>query len=225
MGLATLPKTLTAKTEAKAADVMADLNALLGVVNGNIDGENIAESLRNAMVPLGSLVATARATAPTSWLLCQGQAISRTTYAALFATTGTTFGAGDGVTTFNIPDLRGRIPVGVDGGVLRINGGYGTPVGLGEAGGHQLPQNHQHAVNGGTSIESAAHAHFIPFEYTNRHEGTGFNYNGVSVGGTVSGTESASHTHAINVVTEFAGGGNQQNLQPYQVLNWMIRVL
>ena len=47
-------------------------------------------------------------TAPDGWLLCQGQAISRTTYAALFAVTGTEFGTGNGSSTFNIPDIRGR---------------------------------------------------------------------------------------------------------------------
>ncbi len=54
-------------------------------------------------------------TAPGGWLLCQGQAVSRTTYAALFAVIGTIFGAGDGSTTFNLPDGRGRSPQGADG--------------------------------------------------------------------------------------------------------------
>lgn len=54
-------------------------------------------------------------TAPTGWLLCNGDAVSRTTYAALFAVIGTTFGTGDGSTTFNVPDFRGRVPAGVDG--------------------------------------------------------------------------------------------------------------
>ncbi len=51
---------------------------------------------------------------PTGWLLCFGQAVSRTTYAALFNAIGTTYGAGDGSTTFNVPDLRGRVPAGKD---------------------------------------------------------------------------------------------------------------
>jgi microcystin-dependent protein len=49
-----------------------------------------------------------------SWLVCAGQAVSRTTYADLFAEIGTTYGAGDGSTTFNVPDYRGRVPVGMD---------------------------------------------------------------------------------------------------------------
>src|SRR5690606_9327728 len=50
---------------------------------------------------------------PTNWLECNGQAVSRTTYADLFAIIGSTHGAGDGATTFNVPDLRGRVIVGL----------------------------------------------------------------------------------------------------------------
>jgi microcystin-dependent protein len=58
-------------------------------------------------------------TAPAGWILCYGQAINRTTYADLFAVIGTTFGVGDGSTTFNLPDMRGRGAIGLDnmGGV------------------------------------------------------------------------------------------------------------
>ena len=63
--------------------------------------------------PAGRIEAYAGATAPTGYLLCDGTAVSRTTYATLFAVTSTTYGVGDGSTTFNVPDLRGRVPVGV----------------------------------------------------------------------------------------------------------------
>lgn len=59
-------------------------------------------------VPPGALQDFARATAPTGWLVCDGSAVGRTAYAGLFAAIGTTFGAGDGSTTFNLPDLRGQ---------------------------------------------------------------------------------------------------------------------
>lgn len=52
----------------------------------------------------------------TGWLVCDGSAVSRTTYALLFSTIGTTYGAGDGSTTFNLPDMRGRVPVGAGAG-------------------------------------------------------------------------------------------------------------
>src|SRR3990167_2474748 len=66
--------------------------------------------------PVGSVIQTGRTTAPANWLLCNGAAISRTTYATLFAAISTAFGTGDGSTTFNIPDTRGRIPIGAGTG-------------------------------------------------------------------------------------------------------------
>jgi len=70
-----------------------------------------------ALNPPGIIMAYGGTTAPnTGWLICNGGAYSRTTYAALFAVIGTSYGAGDGSTTFNVPDLRGRFPVGADGG-------------------------------------------------------------------------------------------------------------
>jgi len=64
------------------------------------------------VLPAGAIVPFGGAAAPAGWLLCDGAAVSRTTYAALFAAVGTTFGVGDGSTTFTLPDLRGRFPLG-----------------------------------------------------------------------------------------------------------------
>ena len=61
----------------------------------------------------GTVMAFTGAVAPTGWLLCDGSAVSRTTYGGLFAVLGTTYGAGDGSSTFNVPDARGRVPVGL----------------------------------------------------------------------------------------------------------------
>ncbi len=66
------------------------------------------------LVPTGSVFMWLTNTEPTGYLLCYGQAVSRTTYAALFAVISTVFGVGDGSTTFNLPDMRGRIPLGQD---------------------------------------------------------------------------------------------------------------
>ena len=63
--------------------------------------------------PIGAIIAYGGTTAPAGWLFCQGQAVSRTLYNELFEAIGTTYGAGDGNTTFNLPDLQGRIAVGV----------------------------------------------------------------------------------------------------------------
>lgn len=93
--------------------------------------------------PVGSIIDFAGATAPSLWYLCYGQAVSRTTYAALFVVIGTTYGSGDGVTTFNLPDLRGNVTAGADnmGGVAagRLTSTYfGTdPTVLGDQGGSQ----------------------------------------------------------------------------------------
>lgn len=65
-------------------------------------------------LPPGVMMDYAGTTAPSGWLMCYGQAVSRTTYAALFAVIGVAFGAGDGSTTFNLPDLRGRTRIGLD---------------------------------------------------------------------------------------------------------------
>ena len=65
---------------------------------------------------IGEIKMWSAATAPDKWLLCDGAAISRTTYADLFAVVSTTYGVGDGTTTFNLPDLRGRAPIGAGQG-------------------------------------------------------------------------------------------------------------
>lgn len=61
---------------------------------------------------VGEIKAYGGSTIPAGWLLCDGQAVSRTTYPELFSVIGTTYGSGDGSTTFNVPDLRGRFPIG-----------------------------------------------------------------------------------------------------------------
>lgn len=66
--------------------------------------------------PPGTVVMYGGATAPSGWLLCNGQPVSRTTFAALFAAIGVNFGGGDGTTTFNVPDMRGEFPRGHDAG-------------------------------------------------------------------------------------------------------------
>ena len=64
------------------------------------------------IVPSGTIAAFGNTTAPTGWLACNDAAVSRTTYARLFAVIGTSFGIGDGSSTFNLPDLRDRVPLG-----------------------------------------------------------------------------------------------------------------
>lgn len=75
---------------------------------------NLSGSATSAF-PIGGITAFAGTSAPAGYLICDGSAVSRSTYASLFAVIGTAFGAGDGSTTFNLPDLRGRFLRGVDG--------------------------------------------------------------------------------------------------------------
>ena len=72
--------------------------------------------LESAISPIGQVSMFAGNTVPYGWIFCQGQAVSRTTYAALFATIGTTYGAGDSINTFNVPDFRGRTGIGAGTG-------------------------------------------------------------------------------------------------------------
>lgn len=90
----------------------------------------------DATAPSGTVAMFAGSSAPTGWLLCDGSAVSRSTYAALFTAIGTAWGVGNGTTTFNVPDLRGRVPTGVDGShALAATGGAltGTPAGTNTA--------------------------------------------------------------------------------------------
>jgi microcystin-dependent protein len=100
-----------------------------------------------SVTPSGAVLAFAMATAPTGWLECDGSAVSRATYAALFAAIGTTFGSGNGTTTFNLPDLRGEFIRGWDHGrgidSGRAFGSSQVATGLGHIGtlGSQLSPN------------------------------------------------------------------------------------
>ena len=99
------------------------------------DGSGNFEVLPQYLPPPGFIGSYGGASAPAGWLLCNGQAVSRTTYAALFVAAGITFGAGDGVTTFNIPDMRGRVAAGVDGGANRLTTATMSSQALGGIGG------------------------------------------------------------------------------------------
>jgi microcystin-dependent protein len=89
------------------------------IQNGGVQPVDLATVVASALVPVGSVFASALPTAPTGYLICNGDPVSRTTYAELFAAMGTTHGQGDGSTTFNLPDYRGRFLRGVDGSANR----------------------------------------------------------------------------------------------------------
>ena len=147
----------------------------------------------NTNTPVGMISIHAGATAPTGWLLCQGQAVSRTTYSGLFGVVSTTYGSGDGSTTFNIPNLKGKVVVGIDAAQSQFDT-------RGETGGSMT---HQHAASnsGNTSI---AHNHSINPPATNSSNHDGHNHN--ITGHTHNTTD---HSHSVNpppTGTTSAGG-------------------
>ena len=154
----------------------------------------IAEA--TAIVP-GIVLPFAGAAAPAGWLMCDGSAVSRTTYAALFAAIGVAYGAGDTSTTFNVPDLRGRVPVGKSTDT-EFNA-------LGNTGGAKT-----HALS---AAELAAHAHLYSLEAT---AGLGSApYNACAGTGTL---------YADYATTKVAGSGTaHNNLQPFGVVNYIVK--
>lgn len=127
---------------------------------------NSSDANNLAGVPTGALMLWAAATAPDGWLLCNGGAYSRSSYSALFTAIGTTWGAGDGSTTFNVPDTSGRTVRGVGtSSWIGLNSGASgnTIVTLAQVAGadgtkqlaDNLPQ-HRHGVyvNGSNSLAS-----------------------------------------------------------------------
>lgn len=177
-----------------------------------------------AFLPVGTIWDYAGSTAPTGWFLCAGQAISRTTYVELFTVISTTYGTGDGSTTFNIPDLRGRSTFGKDnmGGVAanRITtAGSGVDgLTLGAVGGNEFGQAHSHT--GTTGTESATHTHTaaaaVVSAPTGLQSGTNTNLSGT----VTTSTESATHTHSFT--SDVAGLGNSQNMPPAIVISKII---
>jgi microcystin-dependent protein len=119
---------------------LAIAGALVGFFNAN--GFNTTAGQPTG-TPVGAIQDFAGSSAPAGWYLCYGQAVSRTTYATLFGIIGTTYGSGDGLTTFNLPDCRGRATYGVDnmGGTaanrITVAGGNFNATVLGGSGGNQ----------------------------------------------------------------------------------------
>ncbi len=198
----------------------------------------ILSGVANSYTPIGAVMDFAGSSAPSLWLLCFGQAISRTTYAALFAVLGTTYGVGDGSTTFNLPDYRGRIGAGVDNmggsaasriGSVSTDSGTITGTTLGSTGGSST-----HAQTSGelathshpNSLTDPGHTHALS---NGQHVVSFPNF---SPGGTSSGaggvddatvTDIASATTGITITNANAGSGAAMAwLQPTIMINKII---
>jgi len=178
-------------------------------------------------VPIGGMIEWPTNSAPAKFLLCDGSAKSRTTYAALFDVIGTTFGVGDGSTTFNVPDRTGRTGVGRDasGSVLSGASTIGTQLGaqtvtLTAA---QLPAA---TVNGSVAITDPGHTHTTnaPLGLSNPNQGN-FGSTGFWLAGNTSSATIAPATTGITAAFtgSVAGSGDaHSNVQPSLVLNYII---
>ena len=191
-----------------------------------------------------------RAHPPAPWLYCNGTAVSRVVYQRLFATIGTTYGIGDGILTFNIPDFQGRVPVGVDSLGLHTT----LARNLGSTGGtethtitvNQLP-SHSHGASSISMSSSGSHLHSIndpghnhggytePSGFLNGHGrwnagssgwkiGEGTHSHSIPTGRTaISINYAGDHTHTLSGQTGSTGDGQKFSLmQPYQTVNYII---
>lgn len=190
-----------------------------------------------AGIPIGGIIPYGGVTAPTGWVLCYGQQLSRTTYAALFAVIGIAYGPGDSSTTFNTPDLRGRVTVGKDnmGGSAAnrvtnaVAGFSGTT--LGAAGGdqHAQPDTLTATSTAVSGVSDPGHIHtFGPSNLTDVEVFGGGGPTSLVGGNLINGyTMNPAFTNvavSTTVTTTVAGvlTGASQNVQPSQITNFIM---
>jgi microcystin-dependent protein len=206
----------SAVTTAKIADGAVTTAKIL---DANVTYAKLAADVIAAVIPPGSVWDFCGSSLPSGWLFCDGSAVSRTTYAALFTAIGTSYGSGNGSTTFNVPDSRGRVTVGRDnmGGssASRMTSTTMSPNGttLGATGGTET-----HAL---TPAQLAAHTHTFSATTSAPSATVLLNAGGNSVA-------SAGHTHTVSGTTtaQAASGSNgtaHLNVQPSIIVNKMIR--
>ena len=183
-------------------------------------------STETDLCPVGSIIMYGAAAAPTNWLLCDGTAVNRTTYADLFSAIGTTYGAGNGSSTFNVPNLQGVFPAGYDGG---------SSYALAATGGATTDTPTLSGTNAGTTLTSSqipAHTHggvTTGWPSGSWTGGTGATQTAIDA----SGLSVASGS--VNLSLENTGGGSSHThtwsgtssavdiLPPYLVVNYIIK--
>ena len=181
--------------------------------------------------PTGLIVGEVRAFAgtiyslPSGWYLCYGQTLSRTAQSQLFGVIGVTYGVGDGSTTYNLPDLRGRVVAGLDnmGGTPanRLTAGVSGVAGttLGGTGGNQNAQ--ADTLTAVSTVTDPGHLHTF-----GHPGGDGATVGGVDTwtGPSVNTSSTDEATTGITVATTVSSAltGNSQNVQPVMMLNYII---
>lgn len=216
-----------------AACIAQERDALGPLLTGSV---NTAASIRALLsVPTAAEVAEppgvmkqyAGATAPTGWLLCNGSAVSRTTYAALFAVIGTTFGAGDGSTTFNVPNTQNRILVGAGGLYARgATGGSKDAIVVSHTHTASTATNgdHAHSLRGATTAadtKGLAEGSATAVQGGSSFSGLGYYANVGSGAQAVANAGSHDHTVTVNST---GSSGTDANMPPYLAVNMIIKV-
>jgi microcystin-dependent protein len=157
--------------------------------------------------PTGGIMMWGTGTAPTGWLLCAGAAVSRSTYAALFAVIGTTFGVGDGSTTFNVPNYTNRMPYGATVGTT---GGSATTTLITA----NLP-SHTHAIT------DPGHAHTFSGTLTKTDTVSG---GGITIKTREDGTTTTATAITGITATDATGSGTAvTTISPYLGINFIIK--
>jgi microcystin-dependent protein len=210
------------------------------------DGTNFYLASSNT-TPTGTIQMWSTATAPIGYVLCNGAAISRTTFSNLFSVIGTTFGAGDGSTTFNTPNYTNRMPygaaIGTTGGSTTITtNNLPSHTHTGTTNGQSVP--HSHTYSGTTSGQSQSHHHFTLEPTAGTYQNVTADFGGAFTtaaygstlnGNLITGGASQDHNHtysgtsANNSVdhnhgfTTDATGSGTAFLPPYLGINFIIK--
>lgn len=151
--------------------LFARLRGLFAVAHNDDGTLRGLEPRLASLIPIATMAPYAGSSAPTGWLLCDGSQVSRVSYKSLFEVVGTTYGAGDGSTTFHIPDLRARFPFGKaaagTGSALGATFGALDHVHTGPSHTHSISSQaaHQHSIG--------AHSHTIPSSGSTHSHTTG----------------------------------------------------